>query len=72
MSEEIEKALYKAKFISESNFGNLKKLGWGLGSRTDKGVHAALNVIKCNLQIPLDYITNIDKKKEIEEIKLTK
>ena len=68
IDEVLEKALFDAKLISSSNFGNLKKIGWGRGSRTDKGVHASINTIKCNLDITKKYLKNqneenMDKKK---------
>lgn len=37
---DLERALFDAGFISPLNFGNLNKIGWCRGSRTDKGVHA--------------------------------
>ena len=56
VEEALEKAIYDAKFIAESNYGDLKKIGWSRGSRTDKGVHACLNTINCKLLISDDYI----------------
>lgn len=35
---ELEKAIFKAGGIRDSNFGNLYKIGWARSSRTDKGV----------------------------------
>ena len=37
VEEELENALYKEKFISPCNYGNLKKVNWMRASRTDKG-----------------------------------
>lgn len=51
VEEELEKAIFAAGLVSQSNFGNLNKMGWNRASRTDKGVHAAQNVIKCNLEV---------------------
>ena len=45
IENELEKAIYKAKLISDDNFGNLARINWNRVSRTDKGVHAALNCI---------------------------
>lgn len=35
---ELEKAIFKAGGIRDSNFGDLSKIGWARSSRTDKGV----------------------------------
>lgn len=35
---ELEKAIFKAGGIRDSNFGDLHKIGWARSSRTDKGV----------------------------------
>ncbi len=51
VEEQLEKAIFDAGLVSESNFGNLNKMGWNRASRTDKGVHAAQNVVKCNLEV---------------------
>ena len=56
IEKSLEKALYDSNFISENNFGDLKKISWARGSRTDKGVHASLNTIKCKLNIDKDII----------------
>lgn len=61
----MEKALYDCKFISQSNFGNLKKSSWARGSRTDKGVHASINVIKTNLVIDTNFLKPLTEKSEI-------
>jgi len=53
-------ALFKAGLISEWNHGNIKKIGWSYGSRTDKGVHAACNIIKCKLELKKSYLKNYD------------
>ena len=49
VEEELENALYKLKFISECNYGNLSKINWMRASRTDKGVSAIMNVISAKL-----------------------
>ena len=44
----LENILYETGGISESNFGDkksLQKVGWSRAARTDKGVHAAMNLI---------------------------
>lgn len=47
----LEKALFDVGLIPEHNFGTLQKSGWGRGSRTDKGVHASLNTVKCKIVV---------------------
>ena len=49
VEEELENALYKEKFISPCNYGNLKKINWMRASRTDKGVSAIMNVVSVKL-----------------------
>ncbi|CAN0354001.1 unnamed protein product, partial [Discosporangium mesarthrocarpum] len=53
----LEEALWKAGTISDSNHGDLSKIGWGRTSRTDKGVHAGLNVVAVKLLVPQDSFT---------------
>ena len=73
VEEFLEKALFDSKFITTSNYGDLKKIGWNRGSRTDKGVHASLNTIKCNLTISHEYLKEIpeDQKKKNGQINKT-
>ncbi|WCJ34964.1 hypothetical protein M5689_016240 [Euphorbia peplus] len=52
VEEELEKAIYKAGGIRESNFGNLHKVGWTRSSRTDKGVHSLATMITLKMEIP--------------------
>ena len=52
IEEELEKTLFKLGFISEFNFGDLKKIGWNRATRTDKGVHALINVFSAKLLLP--------------------
>ena len=33
--------------ITHFNFGDLKKIGWGRATRTDKRVHALQNTFSC-------------------------
>ncbi|KAF0685456.1 Aste57867_22670 [Aphanomyces stellatus] len=38
---ELERALYEAGAIARCNYGMIQKIGWNRAARTDKGVHAA-------------------------------
>jgi len=49
---ELENTLHRLGFISDFNFGDLKKIGFGRATRTDKGVHALLNVFSAKLLMP--------------------
>lgn len=49
----LERALFEAGYIKESNFGDLDKIGWARCSRTDKGVHAARNVVSAKIELPV-------------------
>ncbi|KAG8371545.1 hypothetical protein BUALT_Bualt13G0099000 [Buddleja alternifolia] len=49
---ELEKAIFKAGGIRDSNYGDLHKIGWGRSSRTDKGVHSLATMISLKLEIP--------------------
>ncbi|CAM9174938.1 unnamed protein product, partial [Ectocarpus sp. 8 AP-2014] len=51
---ELELALYLAGTISKDNFGNPRKVSWSRAGRTDKGVHAAAQVISVKLTYPND------------------
>ncbi|CAI5743733.1 unnamed protein product [Peronospora destructor] len=46
---ELERALYEAGGIAETNYGFLQKIGWSRAARTDKGVHAAGQLISVKL-----------------------
>ena len=59
--------MYKSRFISECNYGNLIKSGWMRASRTDKGVSAVMNVVSCKLHKYPD-TTELDMKKKVNEI----
>ena len=48
---EIEKSLHKLGLISDFNFGDLKKIGWGRATRTDKRVHALINSFSCKILV---------------------
>ncbi|KAL3517988.1 hypothetical protein ACH5RR_020577 [Cinchona calisaya] len=49
---ELEKALFKAGGIRDSNFGDLHKIAWARSSRTDKGVHSLATMIAFKMEIP--------------------
>jgi tRNA pseudouridine38-40 synthase len=49
---ELETALHELGLIPAFNYGSLSKSSWGRGSRTDKGVHACLNTVKCKIFVP--------------------
>ena len=46
---ELEKGLYKLKMISDCNYGDLKRIGWGRATRTDKKVHALQNTFSAKV-----------------------
>eukprot|EP00520_Triparma_pacifica_P003596 CAMPEP_0118648626 /NCGR_PEP_ID=MMETSP0785-20121206/9260_1 /TAXON_ID=91992 /ORGANISM="Bolidomonas pacifica, Strain CCMP 1866" /LENGTH=511 /DNA_ID=CAMNT_0006540839 /DNA_START=33 /DNA_END=1565 /DNA_ORIENTATION=- len=49
---ELEKAFFESELLSEANYGYPKKCGWSNSARTDKGVHAAAQVISARLNVP--------------------
>lgn len=49
---ELEKAIIKCGAISPENAGNQHKVHWSRVARTDKGVHAAAQVIALKMQLP--------------------
>ncbi|KAI8647704.1 pseudouridine synthase [Parasitella parasitica] len=51
----IFEAMVKANAISKDNADDPKKSAWMRAARTDKGVHAAGNLISLKMQIPEDY-----------------
>lgn len=67
VESELETALYKAKFISECNYGHLGKIDWMRASRTDKGVSAIMNVVSCKLHKHPDLDEN-QMKKNVNEL----
>ena len=67
VEEELENALYKEKFISPCNYGNLKKVNWMRASRTDKGVSAIMNVVSVKLHKHPN-IDEIDMKNKLNKI----
>ena len=48
---ELEKALHAIGMISSFNFGDLKKIGWGRATRTDKKVHALINTFSAKVLV---------------------
>ncbi|XP_050220110.1 putative tRNA pseudouridine synthase [Mercurialis annua] len=49
---ELERAIFEAGGILDSNYGKLQKIAWGRSSRTDKGVHSLATVISLKMEIP--------------------
>ncbi|KDP45731.1 hypothetical protein JCGZ_17338 [Jatropha curcas] len=52
IEEELERAIFKAGGILDSNYGNLHKIAWARSSRTDKGVHSLATMITMKMEIP--------------------
>lgn len=50
----LERAVYDAGLIAESNFGDLFKVKWTRNSRTDKGVHSLATVVGLRVLLPGD------------------
>jgi tRNA pseudouridine38-40 synthase len=65
IEDTLLQAIVKAGGISEMN-AEFKKVAWSRSSRTDKGVHAVVNVICLKLILLPDIIERIDK--ELEQI----
>ena len=51
MEGELEKVLHDTGMISSFNFGDLRKIGWGRATRTDKKVHALINTFSAKVLI---------------------
>lgn len=51
METELEAALHKAGLITDRCLNDFAAIGWNRAARTDKGVHAALNVISLRMRI---------------------
>jgi tRNA U38,U39,U40 pseudouridine synthase TruA len=51
IEEALETALFRAGGITPENYGSLAKVGWNRAARTDKGVHAAAQVISLLLHL---------------------
>ncbi|KAG2945035.1 hypothetical protein PC117_g8780 [Phytophthora cactorum] len=58
---ELERALFEAGGIAESNYGYLQKIGWSRAARTDKGVHAAGQLLTAKLHVGDDIAAFIAK-----------
>ncbi|KAL4114069.1 hypothetical protein PRIC2_014749 [Phytophthora ramorum] len=58
---ELERALFEAGGIAESNYGFLQKIGWSRAARTDKGVHAAGQLLTAKLHVGDDVEGFVDK-----------
>ena len=59
---EIQKVFHDLGFISDANFGDLKKIQWSRSSRTDKHVHCARLIISAKLEIPVTWTNDNDSK----------
>ena len=59
VESELEIAIFKAGGISRRDFGDFHRVGWNRAARTDKGVHAAAQVISLKLQYPPDGLTGM-------------
>jgi tRNA pseudouridine38-40 synthase len=51
IEDAVETALFHAGIIEASDYGTLSKVGWNRAARTDKGVHAAGQVISLMLRL---------------------
>lgn len=54
VEKHLERALFLAGTISDSNFADLHKIQWTRTARTDRGVHAVMQCCAMKLLIPLD------------------
>ena len=54
VEKHLEKALYLAGSIAESNFTDLHKIQWTRTARTDRGVHAVMQCCAMKLLVPLE------------------
>jgi hypothetical protein len=54
VEKHLEKALFLAGGIVESNYANLHKIQWTRTARTDRGVHAVMQCCAMKLSMPLD------------------
>ena len=50
---EFERAAHRAGMIASANFGFPHKYSWSTSGRTDKGVHAAAQVVSFKAELPL-------------------
>ncbi|CAH0515291.1 unnamed protein product [Peronospora belbahrii] len=58
---ELERALFEAGGIAPTNYGFLQKIGWSRAARTDKGVHAAGQLVTAKLHVNDDVISFVAK-----------
>lgn len=67
----LEDTLFHLGYINHFNYGDLKKIGFSRATRTDKGVHALLNVFSAKLLIPeiKDKQSSFDEEKKFEELR---
>ena len=54
VEKHLERALFLAGSITESNFTDLHKIQWTRTARTDRGVHAVMQCCAMKLLVPLD------------------
>jgi tRNA pseudouridine38-40 synthase len=54
LQAELELALVKSKLLTVQNFGYPSKYGWSTSGRTDKGVHAAAQVVSAKIELAPD------------------
>jgi tRNA pseudouridine(38-40) synthase len=72
VESELEDTLHKLGFINDFNYGDLKKIGFSRATRTDKGVHALLNVFSAKLMMPSskhEKQSAFDDERKLEEIR---
>ena len=51
---ELATAFFHAGGILDTNVHKLQRIGWSRSARTDKGVHAAMNVVTAKLMVGLE------------------
>jgi tRNA pseudouridine38-40 synthase len=61
VEKHLERALYLAGTISDSNFADLHKIQWTRTARTDRGVHAVMQCCAMKLLVSLDERENFIK-----------
>lgn len=60
IEKELKDSIYRAGYISKDNQIDLHKIGWSRAARTDKGVHAAGNLISLKMEISSNKILSYD------------
>eukprot|EP00271_Cylindrocystis_brebissonii_P006772 TRINITY_DN1956_c0_g5_i1.p1 TRINITY_DN1956_c0_g5~~TRINITY_DN1956_c0_g5_i1.p1 ORF type:complete len:710 (+),score=141.78 TRINITY_DN1956_c0_g5_i1:185-2314(+) len=59
---ELERALFKAGAIQDTNFGDPRKVDWNRAARTDKGVSALCQVVSARMFIdPPGFVERVNK-----------